>query len=121
MSEVAVEIPMDSLHKLPAGAVYSASKGQARVAVSHIEAKNRKPETIIVSASCDSLELECARYDKTVRSLKQKLDVLSAEQKTAEKNSSGSILIALKWLLIGAVIATAITITIIIIKKQKHE
>lgn len=121
MSEVKMEIPMESLLNLPDGAIYADKSGQASIKVSHKTAANGKPEAVYVYASCDSLQLQCERYEKTVKSLKQQISALEQKNETIEKNPPNAFLTALKWLLFGFVIgatATTITIVIIVIKRK---
>lgn len=121
MSEVNMEIAINSLRKLPEGAVYTAQSGQANIKVSHQMATEKEPEKVYVYATCDSLELQCERYEKTVKSLKQHISALEQKNETIEKNPPNAFLTALKWLLFGFVIgatATAITIVIIVIKRK---
>ena len=49
MSEVRLEIPTDSLLKLPEGSSFHAKSGQARLDIG----KGKEPGTIVVYASCD--------------------------------------------------------------------
>ena len=56
-SEVRLEIPADSLMKLPPLATYSGKSGQANVSVS------RDKDVITVYASCDSLQVLVEYYD----------------------------------------------------------
>lgn len=69
MSSVTLTIATDSLRSLPAGASYSERSGQASVKVSRKAATATEPEYIYVYASCDSLQLQCERYERTIRNL----------------------------------------------------
>ncbi len=62
MSEVRMEIPTDSLLKLPEGSSFHAKSGQARLDIG----KGKEPGTIVVYASCDSLQRQCEYYDWTI-------------------------------------------------------
>lgn len=121
MSEVEMEIPMESLLNLPDGAVYADKSGQASIKVSHKKGADGKPEAVYVYASCDSLQLQCERYEKTVKSLREQITALEQQNETIEKNPPNAFLTALKWLLFGFVIgATATAITIVIIIKKRN-
>lgn len=61
MSEVRLEIPTDSLLKLPEGSSFHAKSGQARLDIG----KGKEPGTIVVYASCDSLQRQCEYYEKS--------------------------------------------------------
>lgn len=116
MSEVGLTIPMDSLLRLPLEAVYTARSGQAGVKVSRGKTAGGG-ETIYVYASCDSLALECGRYERTVTSLNRRISEL--QNRTETEPRPGAILTALKWFLMGLVSGAVImTIVIIILKKK---
>lgn len=74
MSMVTLTIATDSLRSLPAGASYSERSGQASVKVSRKAATATEPEYIYVYASCDSLELQCERYERQIRNLHSQYD-----------------------------------------------
>lgn len=110
---------MDSLRKLPEGAGYIAQSGQANVKVTHQRATEKEPERVYVYATCDSLELQCERYEKSIKSLKQQITALEQNQ-TIEKNPPNVYITALKWFSFGLITAT-ILIVIIVIKRKKYE
>lgn len=70
-SEVSLTIPTDSFHNLPPGANYTGRSGQASVAVRRQAATETEPERIYVDATCDSLELACEVYERTIKRLHQ--------------------------------------------------
>lgn len=70
LSEVMLTIATDSLRQLPEGASYADRSGQASVKVMRKAATATEPERIYVYASCDSLELQCERYERTLRNLR---------------------------------------------------
>ena len=74
MSAVTLTIATDSLRSLPAGASYSERSGQASVKVSRKAATATEPEYIYVYASCDSLQLQCERYERQIRNLHSQYD-----------------------------------------------
>lgn len=118
MSEVTLEIPMDSLRSLPDGAVYTARKGQAGVKVYHRGQKDNKPETIYVYSSCDSLQLQCMRYEKTISNMKQQLAAHNS-QNTVSEHHPNAFIKSLKWFFLGFIAGGIITIVLIITLKKK--
>lgn len=109
-SEVRMTIAADSLRKLPEGAVYADKSGQAHVSVSRKAATATEPEYIYVYASCDSLALQCERYERTIRDMKRSAGASANTQKaqSAETHSAvekekrqGGHGTPLKWYLTG--------------------
>lgn len=103
-------IAADSLRRLPDGAVYADRSGQARVEVSRKAATATEPEYIYVYASCDSLALQCERYERMIREMKRSAGVAASTQKenTADSHSAteketrqGGHGMPLKWYLGG--------------------
>ncbi len=129
MSEVVLSIPSDSLRRLPPGASYRGRSGQASVAVSRKPLTATEPEYIYVYASCDSLELQCERYERQIIHLRseygERLSGMGLElaesrrevEELREKPHSG-ILTSLKWYS-GGVLTGIILLTIIIRKRRK--
>ena len=129
MSAVTLTIATDSLRSLPAGASYTERSGQASVKVSRKAATTTEPEYIYVYASCDSLELQCERYERQIRSLRSEygerlLEMQSrlsatesqhTEQKEKPPNGIGT---ALEWYFYGLLSGSLVTI-IIFIKLKK--
>lgn len=81
-SKAQIAIPTESLHKLPEGATFKEKSGQAAVEVKYIPAQPDvgKPEYIIVTATCDSLQLLCWEKDKELTRIrsdteKEKLEI----------------------------------------------
>lgn len=72
-SAVELEIPADSLHALPPGAVYTAKKGRASVKVSRRAPTATRSEVLAVTANCDSVEVLRIQYERKVESLKRQL------------------------------------------------
>ena len=110
-SRVTVTIVKDSLLRLPEGASWSGRSGQANVNVQRRAATDGKPEVIVVEATCDSLQLQCERYEQTIATQSRAIDALAdagyrlyAEQseEVKEKPPNG-IKTALEWLFIGMV------------------
>lgn len=84
---------MDSLRELPSGAGYSARQGQATVKVTRRAPTANEPERLLIEAGCDSLELLCASYSKTISVMKHQLERLSDERRALSeerKESAGN-------------------------------
>lgn len=122
MSAVNLTLNMDSLRLLPPGAGYTARQGQAHVKVSRRAPTAKEPEQLVIEAGCDSLELVCARYAKTISTLKRQLKIASdskAEHKETAKEQSGNIFwTAVKWYSFG-ILTGVIGLVIISIKLRK--
>lgn len=128
MSAVTLTIVTDSLRSLPAGASYSERSGQASVKVSRKAATATEPEYIYVYASCDSLQLQCERYERQIRNIHSQYDELlnemqnrltatSHELEEVKEKPPNAIGTALKWYFYG--LLSGILATIIIIIKLK--
>lgn len=128
MSAVTLTIVTDSLRSLPAGASYSDRSGQASVKVSRKAATATEPEYIYVYASCDSLELQCERYERQIRNLHSqygerlnemqgRLSATSQELEEVKEKPPNAIGTALKWYFYG--LLSGILATIIIFIKLK--
>ena len=126
-SAVLLTIATDSLRNLPSGASDTDGSGQASVQVSRKAATAIEPEYIYVYASCDSLELQCERYERTIRTLhrdygerlnemQNRLAATSHAQEEVKEKPPNAIGTALKWYFYG--LLSGITI-IIIIKLKK--
>lgn len=128
MSAVTLTIATDSLRSLPAGASYSERSGQASVKVSRKAATATEPEYIYVYASCDSLQLQCERYERQIRNLhiqygerlnemQGRLSATSHELEEVKEKPPNVIGTALKWYFYG--LLSGILATIIIFIKLK--
>ncbi len=128
MSAVTLTIATDSLRSLPAGASYSEHSGQASVKVSRKVATATEPEYIYVYASCDSLQLQCERYERQIRNIhsqygerlnemQNRLAASSHELEEVKEKPPNAIGTALKWFFYG--LLSGILATIIIIIKLK--
>nr|DAY67621.1 MAG TPA: Hemolysin [Caudoviricetes sp.] len=128
MSAVTLTIATDSLRSLPAGASYSERSGQASVKVSRKAATATEPEYIYVYASCDSLQLQCERYERQIRNLHSQYDerlnemqnrlaATSHELEDVKEKPPNAIGTALKWFFYG--LLSGILATIIIFIKLK--
>ena len=112
MSEVTLAIPADSILMLPSEASFTGKSGRANVEVS------RKGNTIVVRASCDSLQVRLEYYERqsaTYREAYERLQSLFEEERERRSNP-------VKTFFAGVGIGIAITIlaTIIIKNKLKH-
>ena len=128
MSALTLTIATDSLLSLPTGASYSERSGQASVKVSRKAATATEPEYIYVYASCDSLQLQCKRYERQIRTLRSKygerlnemqgrLSATSHELEEVKEKPPNAIGTALKWYFYG--LLSGILLTIIIKKRRK--
>ena len=128
MSAVTLTIATDSLRSLPVGASYSERSGQASVKVSRKAATATEPEYIYVYASCDSLQLQCERYERQIRNLHSQYDerlnemqnrlaATSHELEEVKEKPPNAIGTALKWFFYG--LLSGILATIIIFIKLK--
>lgn len=128
MSAVTLTIATDSLRSLPAGASYSERSGQASVKVSRKAATATEPEYIYVYASCDSLQLQCERYERQIRNLHSqygerlnemqgRLSATSHELEEVKEKPPNVIGTTLKWYFYG--LLSGILATIIIFIKLK--
>ena len=128
MSSVTLTIATDSLRSLPAGASYSERSGQASVKVSRKAATATEPEYIYVYATCDSLQLQCERYERQIRNMHSeygerlnemqgRLSATSHELEEVKEKPPNVIGTALKWYFYG--LLSGILATIIIFIKLK--
>lgn len=107
LSKVELKIPTQSLRSLPPGASFSEKKGQAGVKVEAIG------DTVYVSATCDSLQVQCERYEKELTRIRSDTDKQVTELK---KNTFQT---AFKWCSTGFIAGVILTLIVIIIKKKK--
>ena len=126
-SEVKLTIATDSLRKLPVGAVWREHSGQASVEVSRKAATATEPERIVVYASCDSLLLQCERYERQIRNLRFVNSELlsdiqssrsSSQNKEVAENAANGVVTPLKCFFFG--IIAGILITVIILSNLKN-
>lgn len=130
MSAVTLTIATDSLRSLPAGASYSERSGQASVKVSRKAATATDPEYIYVYASCDSLQLQCERYERQIRNLhsqygerqkemQNRMAATSHELDEVTEKPPNAIGTALKWCFYGLLLS-GISAAIILFIKLKN-
>ena len=110
-SEVRLEIPADSLMKLPPQASYSGESGQANVSVS------RDRDVITVYASCDSLQLLVEYYERTSSLWRERYEKMAGLYEEEIKLRSNPV--KTFFCGFGAGILLSVSAIIIIILKQK--
>lgn len=105
MSAVSLTLNLDTLRLLPLGAGYTARKGQANVKVTRRAPTEKEPEQLVIEAGCDSLELVCAGYSKTISTLKRQLKETrksnSELREETMKSSGNTFLMRLKYFCAG--------------------
>jgi hypothetical protein len=104
---------MDNLRKLPQGAAYTQKQGQATVSAAV------QGDSLIITATCDSLQYLVYQYEKEITRLQSALEVIEKEKEPCPS--------PLKWFLYGLLGGglgggtAASVITFIIIRKcQKN-
>lgn len=107
MSKVELKIPTQNLHSLPPGASFSEKKGQAGIRVEAVG------DTVYVSATCDSLQVQCERYEKELTRIRSDTDRQVTEIK---KNTFQTVF---KWCSAGFTAGVLLTLVVIIIFKRK--
>ncbi len=121
-------IAADSLLSTPEGASWTGRSGQANVKVQRQAGTAGKPEVIVVEATCDSLQLQCERYEETIATQQRAIDSLAAagyqlyreqSEEVKEKPPNG-ILTILEWILIGIIIVRVLMSIPKIINYFKH-
>ena len=86
-SKVTLSVSEDSLALLPAGAGYTARRGQAHVKVGRRQTDGKKPGQIVIEAGCDSLEVQCARYEQRIETMQSRLEAAERALSTQKQNS----------------------------------
>lgn len=112
-SEVRLEIPADSLLKLPPLAQYSGRSGQANVSVS------RDKDVITVYASCDSLQVLVEYYERTSSLWRERYEEMAGLYEEEIKQRSNPV----KTFFYGfgaGILLSVLTITIIILKRKNN-
>ncbi|MBD5278932.1 MAG: hypothetical protein HDS35_00085 [Bacteroides sp.] len=112
MSRAEVAIPVDSLMKLPAEAVYSERSGQATATV------ERKGNVIYVSATCDSLARELEYYEEQYYRARDALERHEEHAETDQKEQYECIWNPLGVFIMGLLGGVLLTITFIINRKD---
>lgn len=103
-SEVSLTLNLDSLLDLPSGASYHAKSGRTNLDVS----KGTKSGTIVVYASCDSLQRLVDYYERLSAEYKKTIDRQREEVKEEKKplNTWWKILTALAAGLLAGIVIT---------------
>ena len=105
-SQVTLEIPIDSLRRLPQKAEYRTKSGQANAVVQY------RQDTIVVYAICDSLKLQCEYYENVAATYKEAYEDLQNIVQEEKEQRSNPIKIALISFLVGVVIGILLTIIV---------
>ncbi|MBQ6800217.1 MAG: hypothetical protein IJP08_03815 [Bacteroidaceae bacterium] len=105
-SEVKIEIPIDSLRKLPEKAEYRAKSGQANAVVKF------KRDTVIVYAICDSLQRQCEYYESVAANYKEAYESLHNILQEEKEQRMNPVRIAFISLLAGIVVGVLLTIIV---------
>lgn len=79
-SRVEMPIPVDSLLRLPEGAIYHAKSGRTAADVS------RKGDTIYVTATCDSIQREVEDYEECRTDARTQSEHSSNDVRTASES-----------------------------------
>lgn len=111
-SEVRLEIPSDSLLRLPPLASYSGKSGQASVSVS------RDRDVITVYASCDSLQLLVEYYERTSSVWQERYEEMAGLYEEERKQRSNPVKTFFYGFGVGMLLS--VLTTIIIILKRKN-
>lgn len=106
-----LEIPIDSLHKLPEKAEYRAKNGQANAVVQF----NR--DTVIVYAICDSLQRQCEYYESVAANYKEGYEALQNILQEEKEQRSNPIRIA--FILFAGIIGGVLSTIIVKLKFKK--
>ncbi len=106
MSIATLEIPVDSLRKLPSNAEYRAKSGQASAVV------KSQGDTIIVYATCDSLQRRCEYYERESAIYKEAYEEMQSLFEEEREKRSNPVKTALISFLAGVVIGVLITIIV---------
>ncbi|MGL4331763.1 MAG: hypothetical protein ACRCSR_03020, partial [Bacteroidales bacterium] len=111
-SEVRMEIPMENLRNLPYNASYADKNGQAGVNV------KIRGDTLLVTATCDSLQREVERLSKEM--IRIRSDTLSFE-KDSIKTRSSTVQTLFNWYLSGLLSGFIILFVMYFIKRKRWE
>nr|DAU82137.1 MAG TPA: WzzE-like protein [Caudoviricetes sp.] len=119
-SRVTLSVAEDSLALLPAGAGYTARRGQAHVKVSRRPTTDKgSPARIIIEAGCDSLEVQCARYEQRIEEIQAQLSaaeqVMTTQKEVIKTQQPWSLKRLFTAFIVG--LAAGIVLTILIRKK----
>lgn len=119
MSSVSLTLPLDSLRLLPPGAGYTAKKGRASVKVTRKTPTAKEPEQLIIEANCDSLQLVCARYYKSISTLKRQLHEAEQSNKELKEEKKEKSSNSLRIIIFAFIAGVAAGIVLIILTRKK--
>ena len=102
--EAKLEIPLAELTNLPEKAEYRAKNGRASATVQN------KGGTIVVYATCDSLQRQCEYYERQMASYKKALEQQKNEARTEKERSSNPWKMLLIAFIVGVATGTVLTI-----------
>lgn len=108
--EIAVSV--DSLHKLPEGAVYRKRSGRANIEVA------TRGDTVYVTGTCDELERQVEYYEAMYRSAREALDQQERDHQQEVKERRSPVAVGAVNLAAG--LLAGIVLTMIIKKGDKQ-
>lgn len=115
MSRAQITISAENLPDLPPGATYTKKSGRARADVS------RDGDTIVVTATCDSLEREIEYYEGRYYAALEAMDRFKSNVQKTDERRSTSILAVFAGCMTGLFVGVISTIIIITLyQKRKH-
>ena len=107
--EIAVKV--DSLLKLPDGAVYAKRSGQANIKVA------TRGDTVYITGTCDSLQRQVEYYEALYHTARDALEQQEAQYNEERRSRTSPANIALAFFIAG-LFTGAISTTIIIAKRH---
>lgn len=109
-SQVVLQLTKGQLNALPSDAVYTKKQGRATATV------RQNGDTIVIYATCDSLLLQCEKYQKDI------IRIRSQTEQYEQEIKQNIIKTAFNWCVIGIIIGIIMTfISIKIIKSHKKK
>lgn len=112
-SEVRIQIPADSLLRLPPQASYNGKSGQASLSVS------RDKDVITVYASCDSLQTLVEYYERTSSAWQERYEEMAGLYEAEVKQRPSPVRTFFYGFGVG-ILLSVLTITIIILKRKNN-
>lgn len=106
--EARLEIPIAELTRLSEKAEYRTKTGRASATVRH------KGDTILVYATCDSLQRLCGYYERQAASYKKALEQQKNDNRTEQERRSNP----LRTLIIAFIVGVAAGIVLTILAKR---
>lgn len=95
---------MAALSSLPEAAEYRAKKGRASATV------QTKGDTIVVYATCDSLQRQCERYEREALTYKTALEAQKNDERTESEQRSKPVRAIVIAFIAGAATGTVLTL-----------